>query len=153
MKKSILLGTLIISSLFSFSATAGATDLSKLKVVASNSINSDCGQSNDYDPVWGCFENKYISQGANLPMKIVPTIYIRSNIPSALLPYTFLQNFGQYLISGYSDQELEKVFNPVPSAKETLGIRRSVANSFVMWFYGGHVSVDQADFFKSALTK
>lgn len=152
--KKLLLGSLLATiSLFALHTTSQAADLSALRVISSSAINKDCMQPDGYDPIWGCFANVYTAQGGNSAMKVTPTIFMRNNIPAELVPYTFLQNVGQYLLSSYSDQDLMKVFNPVPSAKDQGGIRRTAASAFVMWFYGGQVSADQADLFKKALTK
>lgn len=152
MKHLLRIGFLALASFTLLYGTSQAADLNALRVVSSENINKDCMQPDGYDPVWGCFTNVYTSQGTGAAMKVVPTIFMRKNIPTQLVAYTFLQNVGQYLLSSYSDQELAKVFNPVPGIKESGGIRRTAASAFVMWFYGGHVGAEQAELFAHVLT-
>jgi len=143
----------IAATLLLAAQPAFAANMSKLKITLSDSINKDCLQPDGYDPVWGCFINNYLHWEGHQELMSQPTIYIRSNIPTQLLPYVLLSNFGEYLLGNYSDQEISAAFNPSPASLASAGIRTIASNAFVMWFYGGHVPAAAETLFKTALAK
>mgnify|MGYP001607478202 CR=1 FL=1 len=144
---------LVTVTFWATAAPALAADLSKVKVKFSDNINKDCFNFEGYDPVWGCFKNDFVAWPGHPDLRPDPTIYIKRDIPSALLPYVFLSNLSLYLTVNYSDQELAMIFNPVPTGNKTYDLRKSAANSFVTWVLGGKITPTKANFFREALLR
>ncbi len=153
MKKLSITAAVIATATLLSTQSALALDLSKVKVVFSNSINKYCLQPEGFDPALACFINSYEKWDGSQALVVKPTIYLRAGIAPQLLPYAFTRSMGEYVLSSYSEQELLKVFNPLPSALNTSGVRSSATNAFAQWALGGVVTPAHADFFKKALAK
>ncbi len=108
----LLMGLLLFIPSQSF-----AKDFSRLQVKFSTDINKDCSLSSGYDPVWGCYIQELLP-GDAFPK---PKIFIRSDLPSTLLPYVFLHEFGHFLIYDESEEELKKFFDEVKKFNEEQG--------------------------------
>jgi len=148
MKKTFLfLAAALLAVSPMFGSVASAKDLSSLKIKFSDNVNKDCNQPDGYDAVWGCYTPLRTGDVST------DTIVIRTQLPSALLPYVFFFNLGQYLMVNTSDQELSATFNPPPDLASDRSIRVIAGNAFVMWALGGHVSVPQQAFFTRLLTQ
>lgn len=140
-------------TLLSLAQPALALDLSKVQVKFSDTINHDCLSVDGYDPVWGCFSNEFSVWPGHAELKATPIIYIQKDIPAALIPYVYLFNLAQYVTINYSDEELARVFEPVPAKDMSAAIRRNAGNSFVFWVMGGKLTPAKLDFFRTALLK
>lgn len=151
--KKILITALAGATLIITAQPAAALDLSKVKVVFSDTINKDCLQPEGFDPALACFINSYEKWNGTEALIVKPTIYLRTGIAPQLLPYAFMRSMGEYALSSYSDQELLKVFNPLPATLKTVGVRSPATNAFAQWALGGTVTPAQAEFFKKALAK
>ncbi len=143
----------VAATLLLTAQSALALDFKALELKVSNNINNDCGQPDGYDPVWSCYRNEFKPEAGQEALKAHPTIYVRTGISSALLPYALFHGVGEFVIGNYSDQELLAVFNPLPVIKESVGVRSTAANAFAMWATGGSVTPAQMEFFKSAFAK
>jgi hypothetical protein len=144
-----LTATLLISS----APQALAVDFSKLKVSLSNDINNDCLVSKAFDPVWSCFTNTYKKVAGQEALVPTPTIYLRPDVPTPLLPYVFMTSVGQYLAMPYSDQELAKIFNPAPNQEGFQDVRRAAATTFAYWALGGTITPAKVSFFAEAFAR
>lgn len=151
--KKIASVALLTVTLLTTAQSALALDLSKVQVKFSEQINQDCLGMSGYDPVWGCARNEYVAWPGHVELKVVPTIYLQTDIPSTLFSYVFLHNLGQLIGIDYSDEELVKVFNPAPTKDMSAAIRRDVGNSFAFWVMGGKLTPAKLDFFRTALLK
>ena len=153
MKKLLITAAVLAAGTLLSTQSALALDLSKVKVVFSESINKDCLQPEGFDPALACFVNSYEKWSSSEALVVKPTIYLRVGIAPQLVPYAFMRSMGDYALSSYSDQELASVFNPLPTALKTAGIRSSAINAFAQWALGGKTTPAQAEFFKKALAK
>ncbi len=139
--------------LLSSAPQAFAVDFSKMKVSFSNDINNDCLVSKAFDPVWSCFTNKYEKVAGQEALVPTPTIYMRPDVPAALIPYVFMTSIGQYLAMPYSDQELAKTFNPAPNQEGFQDVRRAAAATFAYWALGGTITPAKVSFFAEAFAR
>lgn len=151
--KKIGLVAMSVSIFLTAAQPALALDFSKLEVKLSDKINMDCLSVEGHDPVWGCFKNEFVFWPGHPDLRPVPTIYIHKDVPAALLPYVLLYNLEQYLTISYSDEEMAKVFDPVPTTDMHTAIRKDAANSFAFWVLGGTITPAKQDFFRAALLK
>jgi hypothetical protein len=144
---------LVIATAAMIAQPAFAADFSHLTIKSSTVINKDCMVSDGYDPVWGCFINHFVPQAGQAALVSKPTIYLRADLPSALLPYVFFQNVGQFLAMPYSDQELAAVFNPAKDQFGSQDVRKAAANSFAYLALGGTLTPQKLNFFREALMR
>ena len=145
--------TILTASLLSITQPALALDFTKLNIKASTTINKDCSVSDGYEPILGCFINRYVPEVGSVALVPKPTIYLRADLPKSLLPYVFMENVGQYLAMHYSDQELAAVFNPVPDQFGSQNVRRAAASTFAYWALGGTVTPQKLTFFREAMAQ
>ncbi len=145
--KTFTMSAVLLAGLL-LSQPALALDFPRIQVQFPVEINKACAQPDGYDPVWGCLD----IDGPTIA-SASPTVYIRRDIPSQLLPYVYLHSVGQYVLKDYSDQELEAVFNPPPQAKSGVGIRYIAANAFTFWVLGGTTTPAKVDFFRAAIAR
>lgn len=153
MKKLLIIGALATCSLIITAQPAAAFDVAKVKVVFSDTINKDCLQPEGFDPLLACFINSYEKWEGNAALVVQPTIYLRTGIAPQLLPYAFMRSMGDYALSSLSDQELLKVFNPLPGVLKNTGVRAAATSAFAQWALGGTVTPAQAEFFKKTIAR
>ena len=138
MKKSILVFFVCVS-LFAFPFVSYGKSISNLKVLLSDDINTDCWAPSLSNTVNACHYNDHGTD----------KIFIRKDLPAPLLGRVLLKSIGHYLISDINDEDLNKLF---VSPLSWMPIKETVADGFVLWFYGVKMTTVQDAFFKSLLT-